>query len=304
MVFHVQNLFEPNRKRLNVVNMNSRKITILIILILVFGGVSWFSVWKKIPGRAVEEYDFQPTPYTSLGQCERKSSGEINCPDIRHKGKTRLRQAQLVLTRILRIFDLIAKKHGVTYWLYKGTLLGSVRHNGHVPFDNDVDVCIPKADFEKFIKYGVKDLPDDIFFQTEETDVNWKSPSNSNMFGKLRDTRSCLKTCYGKCKFNDGLMLDFFIVETDSDGNFLELFTHTSGFLRNLCLFIYGPIVRKQSEIFPLTELKFDGFAFPAPREWRKNLQSYFGDFMTVPANQPLGHIITDPLNSCDEIKI
>ena len=282
--------------------MNIRKVAVFIIVILAFCGVSWFSVWKKIPERAVEESDFQPIPYTTLGQCKRNSSGEINCPDIRHKGITQLRQAQLVLTRILRTFDLIAKKHGVTYWLYKGTLLGAVRHNGHVPFDNDVDVCIPKADFEKFIKDGVKELPDDIFFQTEETDVNWKSPYKSNMFGKLRDTRSCLKTCYGKCKFNDGLMLDFFIVETDSDGNFVELFTHPSWFSRSLHLLIYGPIVRKQSEIFPLTELNFDGFPFPAPREWRKNLESYYGDFMTVPANKPLGHIFTDPLHSCDEI--
>ena len=39
-----------------------------------------------------------------------------------------------------------------------------MRHNGHVPFDNDVDICIPQADFEKFIKYGAKELPDDIFF--------------------------------------------------------------------------------------------------------------------------------------------
>ena len=41
--------------------------------------------------------------------------------------------------------------------------VGAVRHNGHVPFDNDVDICIPHADFEKFIKYGAKELPGDIF---------------------------------------------------------------------------------------------------------------------------------------------
>ena len=61
------------------------------------------------------------------------------------------RQAQLVLTRMLRIFDLIAKKHGIRYWLYRGTLLGAERHNGHVPFDTDVDIAIQKLDFEKFV---------------------------------------------------------------------------------------------------------------------------------------------------------
>ena len=121
-----------------------------------------------------KDSDFKPVPYTRLAQCERKPRGEIDCPDIRRKGTTRLRQAQLVLTRMLRVFDIIAKKHGIRYWLYRGTLLGAVRHNGHIPFDNDVDICIPKPDFEKFVKYGTKELPDDIFFQTEETDRHWK----------------------------------------------------------------------------------------------------------------------------------
>ena len=84
------------------------------------------------------------------------------------------RQAQLVLTRMLRIFDLITKKHGIRYWLYRGTLLGAERHNGHVPFDTDVDIAIQKLDFEKFVREGVKELPKDIFFQTEETDVTGK----------------------------------------------------------------------------------------------------------------------------------
>ena len=154
-----------------------------------------------------KDSDFKPVPYTRLAQCERKPRGEIDCPDIRRKGTTRLRQAQLVLTRMLRVFDIIAKKHGIRYWLYRGTLLGAVRHNGHIPFDNDVDICIPKPDFEKFVKYGTKELPDDIFFQTEETDRHWKIPPWTGMLGKLRDTRSCYKSCRG-CGHNDGLQVD------------------------------------------------------------------------------------------------
>ena len=255
---------------------------------------------QKNPGRPVRKSDFHPIPYTTLAPCERKPNGKFNCPDIRSKGTTLLRQAQLLLTRILRIFDLIAKKHGIRYWLYRGTLLGAVRHNGHVPFDNDVDICIPKADFEKFVKYGAKELPDDIFFQTEETDVHWKVPLLTGILGKLRDKRSCYKHCIkGGCGFNDGLMLDFFVVENDSDGNFIEVYS-SNNLLRR---FIYGPIFRKQSEIFPLTKVNFDGFLLPAPQEWRKVLTSMYGDFMRVPEGHPLGHINTDPLQSCDEIE-
>ena len=57
---------------------------------------------------SANDSDFKPVPYTKLAPCERKPQGDINCPDIRRNGTARLRQAQLVLTRIPRIFDLIA----------------------------------------------------------------------------------------------------------------------------------------------------------------------------------------------------
>ena len=276
---------------------NHKRILLITLVILAFLFLLFWAM--RNPGRLVEDADFHPVPYASLAPCERNPNGEINCPDIRQKGTTLLRQAQLVLTRILRIFDLIAKKHSIRYWLYKGTLLGAVRHNGHVPFDDDVDICIPKEDFEKFVKYGATDLPEDIFFQTEETDVYWKVPPWTGILGKLRDIRSCYKNCIdGSCSYNDGLMLDLFVVENDSDGNFIEIYSDPIPFLRR---FIYGPIFRKQSDIFPLTEVNFDGFSLPAPKEWKKVLKSFYGDFMTIPANKPLGHIFTDPVRSCSE---
>ena len=251
--------------------------------------------------RQVRQVDLRPIPYTWLGKCENAQNGGIHCPDIRQKGSTLLRRAQLVLTRMLRIFDLIAKKYGIKYWLYRGSLLGAVRHLGNNPFDDDIDICIPKADYEKFIKYGLSELPEDIFFQTEETDAYYEVPPHTGILGKFRDTKSCYKYClYNGCKYVDGLQLDMLVLETDSDGNFVELLSHPRWFVRR---FIYGPIKRKESDIFPLIEVNFDGFSIPAPREWRKILKSLYGDFMRIPYEKPPGHVITDPLRSCEEIK-
>lgn len=248
---------------------------------------------------SVQEMDFNPIPYTTIAQCDRDETGEINCPDIRLKGTTVLRRSELVLTRLLRMFDLIAKKYGIRYWLYRGTLIGAVRHHGHNPYDNDVDICIPKEDFEKFVKHGVNELPDDIFFQTEQTDPYYKVPFQTGMLGKLRDRNSCYKTCVG-CKHMDGLQLDMFVVETNADGNFLELYTCANWFMRT---FIYGPTIRKPSEVFPLTKVNFDGFLLPAPREWKQMLSSCYGDFMKIPYDNPPGHIVTDALRGCQEVK-
>ena len=274
----------------------------LIILIgtCVLGSLLITSLPKR--GVRLQELDSRrPVAYTKLGKCQNTPNGDIDCPDIRQLGSTPLRKAQLVLTRILRIFDLIAKKHGIKYWLTRGSLLGAIRHGGHNPFDDDIDICIPKADFEKFVKYGLKELPDDIFFQTEDTDVFYKIPPQSGMLGKLRDTKSCYKYCLRNgCKFADGLQLDMLVLETDSDGNFLNLFSHSSWFVRR---FIYGPLRRKRTDIFPLVVVNFDGFALPAPREWRKLLTSSYGDFMRIPYEKPLAHKITDALRSCEEIE-
>ena len=277
-------------------HVKRRKKSFFILALVTFSvGLLTLTRTPVMTLHGAKDSDFKPVRYTRLAQCERKPRGEIDCPDIRRKGTTRLRQAQLVLTRMLRVFDIIAKKHGIRYWLYRGTLLGAVRHNGHIPFDNDVDICIPKPDFEKFVKYGTKELPDDIFFQTEETDRHWKIPPWTGMLGKLRDTRSCYKSCRG-CGHNDGLQVDMFVVESDSGGNFVEIYSHSNWFLRR---FIFGPIIRKKSEILPLTEVNFDGFSLPAPREWKNILQSLYGDFMIIPPNEELGHIITDTFHSC-----
>ena len=53
----------------------------------------------------------------------------------------------------------IAKKHELNIWMEYGSLIGAVRHNGYVPWDDDIDICMPREDYMKFLFILQKELP-------------------------------------------------------------------------------------------------------------------------------------------------
>lgn len=58
------------------------------------------------------------------------------------------------LLSLLLAFDEIAKRKGIAYSLAYGTLLGAVRHEGFIPWDDDVDVVVPRPDYERLVEYA------------------------------------------------------------------------------------------------------------------------------------------------------
>ena len=70
-----------------------------------------------------------------------------------------LRKLQLEELDMLKLFADICTKHGLRYYLLGGTLLGAVRHKGFIPWDDDVDVCMPRKDYQHFIELAKTELP-------------------------------------------------------------------------------------------------------------------------------------------------
>ena len=66
---------------------------------------------------------------------------------------------QIGLLTLLKEFDSICKKHNITYFLEGGSLLGAVRHKGFLPWDDDIDLCITRAEWKKLLKVIDEDLP-------------------------------------------------------------------------------------------------------------------------------------------------
>lgn len=62
-----------------------------------------------------------------------------------------LKIVQSEILKILKIFDEKCKENNLKYYIFYGTLLGAVRHKGFIPWDDDIDITMPREDYEKFI---------------------------------------------------------------------------------------------------------------------------------------------------------
>ena len=66
-----------------------------------------------------------------------------------------------IITDILRAFVEICNEHGLHYFCVGGTAIGAVRHGGMIPWDDDIDVCMPRPDYERFVEvFNAMDSPD------------------------------------------------------------------------------------------------------------------------------------------------
>ena len=87
-------------------------------------------------------------------------------------------------TKMLEIaveVDRICKEQGLKYSLYGGSVIGAVRHNGFIPWDHDIDMAMPRKDYDKFVKYMLTHPNEKIFFS------NYKSEKRyPNNWGKVR----------------------------------------------------------------------------------------------------------------------
>ncbi len=67
------------------------------------------------------------------------------------EGELTVREIQLEALKILKNIDIVCRREGITYWLGYGTLIGAVRHSGFIPWDDDLDIIMPRADYERFL---------------------------------------------------------------------------------------------------------------------------------------------------------
>lgn len=120
---------------------------------------------------------------------------------------------------LLAQLDKVCKKHNLTYYVFAGAALGAVRHQGFIPWDDDIDVMMTRSEYEKLCKIAPKEFESPYFFQTNYTDFG-------AMWGhaKLRNSNTtCIANRDKKYErtINQGIFLDVFPVDNIIDDEVL-----------------------------------------------------------------------------------
>lgn len=74
---------------------------------------------------------------------------------------TAVKQAWAAQLQVLDVIETICRKHDITYFADWGTILGTVRHGGYVPWDDDMDICMKREDYTRFKEAAKTELPKD-----------------------------------------------------------------------------------------------------------------------------------------------
>ena len=138
---------------------------------------------------------------------------------------------------MLKHFVSICEKLDLRYYLVCGIALGAVKYKGFIPWDDDIDVALPRDDYEVFIKYANNYLPENIFLQNNHTD-----PYYPLLGTKLRrsDTTN-IETGHRQIDMNHGVFIDIFPLDGYPKGEAMihELNNEKKRYIRRLAVTLY-----------------------------------------------------------------
>ena len=109
----------------------------------------------------------------------------------------------------------ICKKHDLSYQMIGGSLLGAVRHEGFIPWDDDIDIGMVRSHYEKFISFATKELKEPFFLQTSLSD-----PGRNIEYAQIRNSATSaidLRYVDERLTYNQGIFIDIFPI--DAVGN-------------------------------------------------------------------------------------
>ena len=145
---------------------------------------------------------------------------------------------RVVLVDLLSRIDSICNNNGITYFVFYGTLLGAIRHDGFIPWDDDLDICMPRADYEKFCRLILTKYPQ-IHLLTSYTCSSYPS-----CFAKVYDDSKIKIELFNNICYPCGAFIDIFPLDKlpesiDVDKRY-TLFEELNNYIYNYCMPLYS----------------------------------------------------------------
>lgn len=121
-----------------------------------------------------------------------------------------IEKLHVTLIEILDYIVSVCKKHNIQYCMVYGSALGAYRHNGFIPWDDDMDIAMPRYDYEKFISIMKRQTDAQFSIQSEETEDNYFLT-----FAKVRKKGTIFVESIAEKKYkNNGIYVDVFPLDS------------------------------------------------------------------------------------------
>lgn len=130
---------------------------------------------------------------------------------------TEMKKLWAVELDLLVEFDRVCRKNDITYFVGFGTLLGAIRHQGFIPWDDDIDVIMYRDEYEKLTQIAEQEFQYPYFFHSPHTDPGLVSGGS-----RLRNSKTTLISDFEHKRpyQNKGIFIDVFVLDNLPDGEF------------------------------------------------------------------------------------
>ena len=237
---------------------------------------------------------------------------------MENRSMDNLKKIQYVEQDLLDYVVKFCKKNNIEYWLDWGTLLGCIRHKGFIPWDDDIDIAMPRNEYNRFIKLFKEKGQNDYFELIDDSVEGYKFS-----FSKVRSLKHFSKENNKKVGiWIDIFPLDYYFKDEIPKLEILNSYKQRINNLRknktfvNKILLEIFRVKRKRlykilnknkvkgdilsyplnleekiwyfdkKEIYPLVEREFNGRKYKIPNNYDYYLKKEYGDYMALPKEE------------------